>query len=230
MKEKITTVEFLKHSVYKKSITNFCSNFFISFIKDYLGTQEGYNNLVSLLKWDHDSDESQDLPVVFSEKENEDVIKTVSLIIKKIIENLVKENVAEEEFYSKIWSLISDDSLLATETEKMCAVILLFLDSRIPYFQMGQALQMDNKKYQKISKSINSEVSKALFVLNRGYSQYTEVASQLYKIINEIDSDEKRIVLLAKIIGSINLKYTMLFQKLQKMDFSDQESEDKEGL
>lgn len=213
MEKEISKTDFLKEVAFEKSLGNFCAYYYNLYIKNLLGTNDGFENFVLILKWDHNSNETIAAVEFFSEDEYKKTTSSIQPIIKKIIDNMINESVTEDEFYSRLWEFISGDSLFPSELEKICSIVALVLEPRIPYYELGQALQMDNDKYQEVSDSIDTEISRALFVLRCGYSQNTQVASQLYKIMKEIDDEEKRIVLLANVIGYFNAKFIRLYKK-----------------
>ena len=215
MLEGITLDKFL-HSASTQDIGAFCANYFKLYIKDYLGTDAGYDNFVSLLRWNKVSDETIELPTVFEKEEYSNALKDIHPGIKKLIDNMVTEQVEEKDFYLKLWEQISDKFQYAKEIDKVCVLIVLITDPRTPYFKLGKAMKMDNEQYQKIGNTIEQQISKAFFALRCGYEQNTEVASQLYSILQEIEDEEQRIVFLANIIGFFNAKYKVLYKKLQE--------------
>lgn len=215
MLEQITADQFL-HSVITKNIGDFCANYFKLYIKDYFGTDKGFENFVCFLKWNRISDETIEIPSLFEKEEYSRALKEIHPGIKKLIANMVAEQMEESDFYNKLWEQVSDDLQYAKEIDKICVLIALSVDQRIPYFKLGQALKMDNGQYQKVANTIEQQISKAFFALRCGYEQNTEVASQLYSILQEIEDEEKRIVFLATIVGFFNAKYKMLYKKLQE--------------
>ena len=84
---------------------------------------------------------------------------------------------------------------------------------------------MENYKYKEISDSISNEIAKAYFALQYGYTQKTELASQLYNIVKEQKSDEERIVLIANILGYYNSQIKMIYDRLKKEDTIDDNEE-----
>ena len=215
MLEQITADQFL-HSVITKNIGDFCANYFRLYIKDYFGTDKGFDNFICFLKWNRISDETIEIPSLFEKEEYGRALKEIQPGIKKLIANMVAEHVEEREFYLKLWEQVSDDLQYAQEIDKICVLVALSVDPRIPYFKLGQALKMDNGQYQTVANTIEQQISKAFFALRCGYEQNTEVASQLYSILQEIEDEEKRIVFLATIVGFFNAKYKMLYKKLQE--------------
>lgn len=225
MKNELTPKEFLAKAMYKKNIWDFCGNFYKTYLQDNSSEEKKLQNFIMLLEWNGESDETVEINELFSNEDYQKTSSNIFPVVKKIIENLVIENLDEKSFYKELLKKISDDVLFANELEKICAFVILFLEPRIPYFKLGQALKMDNEKYIEISNSIHNNISKAFFALQFGYSQKTELASQLYNIVKEQETEEERIVLIANILGYYNSQIKMLYDKL-KPDTSNDDNEE----
>lgn len=219
MENELTAKGYLKSAIFQKNIGNFCANYYNLFIKSNQNSETSLENFILLLEWNGNSNETFKIPEMFSNEEYQNTIKNnIESMVQKIVDNLVAENLEEKCFYGKIYKKISDDELFATELEKICAIIVLVLEPRIPYFKLGQALQMENDKFKEISDSIYKAVSKAYFALQYGYTQKTELASQLYNIVKELKNEEERIVLVANILGYFNSQLNMLYNRLKAND------------
>ena len=216
MKEILKPSDYLQKAIYKNNIWDFCGNYYRLYLSGDINYESKSHNFVSLLKWDGKTNESVAVDNLF-ERENYQATTTDILpVVKKIVDNLASENLNEDKFYKELFKKVCDEILFAKEIEKVCAIALLILNPKIPYFKLGKALTMDNAKYQEISSSLHDEISKAYFALQFGYTQKTELASQLYNIVKAQKNDEERIVLIANILGFYNSQIKVLYDKINE--------------
>lgn len=213
MRKKITQKEYLKKAAYKNSIWNFVGSYYKLYLEKGESAEQILQDFILLLKWDGTSNESFDVETMYQLDEYHQTSKDVFPVVQKIIGNLVTENLDETVFYEKLFAKTFDDILFASELEKICSLTILILDPKIPYYKLGPALQMGNEEFGEISKSIQEEISKAIFALQFGYSQKTELASQLYNIVKEQKDEKKRIVLIANILGFYSSQMEFLYEK-----------------
>lgn len=225
MKNELTQIEFLSKAKYKQSIWDFCGNYFNLYLKDTPNPDEQLKNFTLLLEWHGRSDETFEIGELFKKEDCQNTTNSILEVVNKIIDNLVTENLEEEDFYKKLLEKILDDVLFSTQLEKVCSIVIMILNPKIPYFKLGQATKMENDKYKEISNSISNEIAKAYFALQYGYTQKTELASQLYNIVKEQKSDEERIVLIANILGYYNFQIKMMYDGLKKEDTIDDSEE-----
>ena len=199
-----TVEDFLRTTNYKDDPINFCANYYLSFIKGVEKECDAKNNFICLLKWDGFTDEQFKSDMIYSKDDYQTVLIEVYGIVKKIIDNIVCEDIEENIFYDKVWEKFSDYILFPKEIDKVCVLCSLMLEPRIPYYRLGQALKMENDLYKDITLSIKEEISKSFYILQYGYTQKTEIASQLYKVVKCLSDENKRIVLIAHILDFYN--------------------------
>lgn len=218
MTEKVTNKKFLSSAEYKKSIFDFCANYYKIFLNCDCDSQSKLNNFKDLLKWRKKSDESLEVSPTFTEDEYKGATQKILEFIQNIIKNLIAENLDEEVFYEELYNKIFDNVLFPNDLEKICAITILVIDQRIPYFKLSQAMQMNNERFIEISSLISEDIDKAFFILSYGYEQKTEVASLLYELINNQQNDEQKIILLSNILGYYSTRIQLLIDKLSEED------------
>lgn len=218
MTEKMTNKMFLSSAEYQNSIFDFCAKYYDLFINCDCDFQTKINNFKDLLKWRKKSDESLEVPQTFSEDEYRTTAQKILEFIQNIINNLISENLEEDVFYNELYNKVFDNVLFPNDLEKICAITIIVIDQRIPYFKLGQAMQMDNESFAEVCSSISEDIDKAFFILSYGYEQRTEVASQLYKLIKNQQNDEQKIVLLSNILGYYSTHIQLLIDKLSEED------------
>ncbi len=226
MKNILKPSDYLERANYKNCIWDFCGNFYRSFLSNNITKDIKLQNFVLLLQWSGKSDESLAIDNIFPKDAYQKATTDVLPVVKKIVDNLVSENLDEDKFYKELFTKICDDILFTEEIEIICAITALILNPKIPYFKLGKAVTMDNDEYQEISLNLHREISKAYFVLQYGYAQKTELASQLYDIVKAQKQDEERIVLIANILGFYNSQMKILYDKLKEHIQSNEDIED----
>ena len=222
MEKILTQKDYLKTAKYRESIWDFCGNYYKLYINGIDDEQIGLENLILLLEWNGVSDESYDVRALYSKSDCDSAMKEIAPVVSRIVDNLVSENPEEDTFYKAIFDKINDTTLLTSEIEITCALVQLVLNPKIPYYKLGDALKMDDKKYKEITSSITTEISKAIFILHYGYSQKTELASQLYYLTKGFEDEEKRIVLIANILSYQNTQMRILYDMAKKNNNDEQ--------
>lgn len=226
MKNSLKPSDYLKRANYKNCIWDFCGNFYKLFLSGNIAENSKLQNFILLLQWSGKSDESLIVDNLFQRDVYQKTTTDILPVVKKIVDNLVSENLDEDQFYEELFTKICDDILFAEEVEIICAITAVILNPKIPYFKLGKAVQMDNDKYQEISLNLHAEISKAYFVLQYGYAQKTELASQLYNIVKAQKKDEERIVLIANILGFYNSQMKLLYDNLKAYIQNNEDVED----
>ena len=225
MGKRITQKEYLKKAVCKNNIWDFVGNYFKLYLEKENPAEKKLQDFILLLKWDGASNESFDVDTLFQLDQYHQTSEELLTVVQKIVNNLVNENLDEAVFYEKLFAKTFDDVLFAGELEKICALTILILDPKIPYYKLGPSMQMENEEFGRISESIQEEISKAIFALQFGFSQKTELASQLYNIVKEQKDEKKRIVLIANILGFYSSQMEFLFEKASSIIDGDADEE-----
>ncbi len=183
--------------------SDICAKYYSDFLKNEENISMAAEKLAYLLKWDYSSTKEKAVNVLYSQDEYAISIKKSSEIIEKIVDNMVNNNVDETVFYETLWKTISEKGLFPSDIDCIGAIIFLFASPKIPYFQLEEGLKMEDETFQLKSMDMIRQIQKAIYILNRGYEQKTEVASQLMKILLELDDIDKQTVFLANILGLI---------------------------
>lgn len=126
------------------------------------------------------------------------------LLLQCVI-SFTKENLEESEFYKKVYKYVFESGLFPRDEETQ-AVLLSFLAKRmveIPYYQVRNALSMSGEEYRSVAKCLRPQIERTIYMLNRGFRNRAEEASQIYDIFSEIDKREEQIVFLAILINIV---------------------------
>lgn len=165
---------------------------------------------------DVNSDKTVEVEERFPEEEYKDTYEAIQPIVDKLILNLVKKNETPERFYSLLWESLTNEIMFPTDLDRICALLCSLLSTFTPYFQMVESAEMDDETFMKIGEEISQQVKQAIFALNREYKQRTQVADQLISIFKDLDSEEKKVVFVAKLLGYYQMRQQQLLERLGK--------------
>lgn len=113
-------------------------------------------------------------------------------IAKKTINGLIKQNPPEEEFYHKLLIRLHDSVLLDTEEKQNAFFLAVWIDVRIPYYQINADFQMTSSEFFDIIRRNAPLINRIGFVINRGGISNPHQAALLMDLINSVpDKREK---------------------------------------
>lgn len=148
-----------------------------------------------------DSNGEKQLEKVFTEKDEDDYEDTYGKIVDGILEALLKKRLDSETFYQELWKGIQETPILKTEKEKAFAFYYIWIDVKIPYFELEPGIEMDNDEYNAIQKEILQEVKRARFILHVPAKQKTERTSRLVHMLDQFKDERKKAVFMAQIFN-----------------------------
>ena len=207
-------VEENKHCLY--DIFKACMDLLI---ENSDSAQEGFQYFLNQVQMPrYNSDE---IPEGFFNIEENEIDDPTQMRIREMESQIVKElifqDVSEKVFYGEIWKRMSDPLLVSDSYQKSYFLLRMWLDSRVPYYQLGLGVNMSNEAYKKCVQQVNSSYKKMLFAMNAGYPQKTQKASILMKIAEEIPSQEQRIVFWALTLGRLERQIIDLKQQVKEL-------------
>ncbi len=106
-----------------------------------------------------------------------------------------------EQFYNHLWEFISTNIMWSSMEEKAFALYYIAIDARTPYYNVGTGLKMSDDDYSTIQDEIFEAISEFRFIIALGFPQRTEEASLILNVINRMNTEEQKIVLLSRIIA-----------------------------
>lgn len=146
-----------------------------------------------------------------------------------LVNELISKDVSEDTFYEEMWKRISDTFLVPDIYQRSFFLYKIWLNPKIPYFQLGSGVEMDNDAYREYVNRLRLPYKKMLFAMNVGYPQKTQRASVLLKIFDEITDPNERIVFWCLTLGRLENIIVTLKNKLEGLttltEFSEEESE-----
>ena len=106
----LTPNEFLRKAEFNKSIVNFCAKYYELFLKNVSDIKEKLINFILLMEWRLESEETLEIETVYTPEEYASTYNNSLQLVKKIVDNLVNEDMDKEVFYSQLLAKISDIS------------------------------------------------------------------------------------------------------------------------
>lgn len=165
---------------------------------------------------------------LFDIKEDEIDLPTQNRIremASQVIKALIFQDVSVETFYTEIWKRISDKLLVSDSYQKAFFLYRMWMDPRVPYYQLGLGHIMDKETYKERVKQVMLPYRKMLFVMSAGYPRRTQKVSILMKIAEEIPDYEQRMVFWALTFEKLERQIAELKQQVQELKQQIQELE-----
>lgn len=160
-----------------------------------------------------ESSEEKRVEKIFSEEDKYQYTATYGKIIDGALEILLKKGLSKKQFYIELWDFIERNPILEDNKLKAFALFYIWIDVRIPYFEIEPGIKMGNDEYAEITKKLFEKLKKVRFILNAPTEQKTERASRLIKLLDEVKSEREKVVLMAQIL-SLSDKSEMIISKL----------------
>ena len=177
----------------------------ISFIKES-DEQEQLNIFITFLKEFNVSEyDSAKLNEQYNlSDEHYSYFMDISRTVERILQNLINSNVKEAQFYEALWTKFNDPVLFPNDDDKTALLLGLWLNVRIPYYQLAEGCIMENDEYEKLAKSMREELKKANFIIYSGIPQKTQRTSLLMDLADTITDTRKRTVFWSVVISIIS--------------------------
>lgn len=125
-------------------------------------------------------------------------------LIAGILDSLISDGREEDDFYCALWNEIQESRYFEQEKDKGYMLYEIWTDGRIPYYKMPEGIQMKNEEFKEIIEKNLDQIKKIIFVLNSKYSQRTERSSLLIRILDSLETEEDKAVILAQILAVID--------------------------
>ena len=162
-----------------------------------------------------ESSEEREAPMCFTEGEVLDYARAYGKIIDGILENLFRKKPGKEAFYNELWSKLTLKELFEDEKAQIFALYYVWIDVRIPYFELPDTIKLTAAEYQAGVDRLRSRIQEARFILFSDFEQWTEVSYLLLKLLDGIEDETERTVFLACVM---QIRDRMLLQsRAQRM-------------
>ena len=131
------------------------------------------------------------------------ITEDIYSLANRIVANLVRQRLPEESFYENLWEKISDETLLPDKQAQISFLMRLWLDPRIPYYQVGEGCTMDDDEFSRIRDAVWPAIKKALFILAIPFSQKTQRMSLIMELADGLKDDKEKAVFWAGIMSRL---------------------------
>ncbi len=138
--------------------------------------------------------------------ETKEMICSADSIAAQVVSSMVDKRVPASTFYDELWTKFTDDILLPSDEDKKCFLMSLWLDSRIPYFELDEGIEMSDDEYTDRIKQISGHISRAAFISSLNMDQKTKKASLLADEAMQISDRRDLAVFWAFAISTIEAK------------------------
>ncbi len=115
------------------------------------------------------------------------------------LENLCRRNLAEDEFYSCLWGLISDGNMFGEEEDRTLALLCALSNPRLPYVRFV-CPSMEDVRYETLSRRLAPKIRALRQIAARTFPQKTQEALAALSVIDTGETDEERAVMMAMLL------------------------------
>lgn len=208
------------------SIFEVCIEFYQRYLKDEDNKDISMELVKHLITQDIRTNRSNTITVNESLDEYYLLVSKNDKLVDQAVNNLIEKRVSEEEFYSRIWSFIFENVLFETDKEKISLLISLVNNGKIPYFQLNESIiEIEEEEYSEIAEQNIEMMKKAEFIMNLDYDAKTDTSSQLLALINSVDDEKTKAVILANAFGVLYDRISVLIDIIKSIN--DEEEDDK---
>lgn len=163
-----------------------------------------------------ESDGSMKLPVVITKREEAYLMRRYGSYVDQKLEQLLKENLEESEFYTKLTDFIFNDEMLQDGKAGSIAIFDCVIDKRLPYHKLDttSAITMDNDQFAEVMKSIGDEALKAIdSAMSHDFDQKTERAGVVLALIESRERREERAAMLIRAFSHYEKQILQLHER-----------------
>lgn len=129
-----------------------------------------------------------------------DYTRLYGKIVDGILENLLEQRPCKEKFYEILWKKLALNGLFENDLIRIFALYYIWIDMRIPYFELPETINFEEEKYRQIIEKHRSKIQEARFILSSNFTQWTQVSYHLLRLMDDIVSKEERTVFLSCIM------------------------------
>lgn len=156
-----------------------------------------------------DSSEAVRAESVISDEERRTLEEHYGKLINSTLEAIIRKKLTADEFYRTLWKTIDDNPVFEDEKTKAFAVYFIWIDARVPYYQLEPGMKMSNDDFFEIIRKKLDDIKKIRFILTAPMEQRTERASILLELLNGCNDEKEKTVLMAQILA-INSRFNQL--------------------
>lgn len=196
-----TVMEFLTHVDGK--VYSVCEAFYTTYLKACTQPKEAADQLRTFLEncITIESDSTLLVEGTYSEKDVGKTMGEINPILTKLVQNLMEQSPAEEQFYLELWIQLCNKALFPNDLAIISAIIALMYMPKIPYFCLPKVPIMEDEVYRDCSNRIQEQVKRAIYAIEADYPQRTQLAAQLMRLCSQIEGETEKTIFVAQILG-----------------------------
>lgn len=163
-----------------------------------------------------ESDGSMELPVVISKCEEVNLMSRYGSYVDQKLEQLLKENLEESDFYVRLADFIFNDEMLQDGKAGSIAIFDCVIDKRLPYHKLDttSAITMDDDQFAEVMKSIGNEALEAIdSAMSHDFDQKTERAGVVLSLIESRERREERAAMLIRAFSHYEKQIIQLHER-----------------
>lgn len=141
--------------------------------------------------------------------------ETVNAALLSYIRKGISENWNREQFYVHLWNFISTNVMWSAVEEKAFALYYIAIDVRSPYYNVGVGLKMSSDDYSKIQDEIFEAFREFKFIITLEIPERTEEASMVLRLLDRMETEEQKVVLISRILAYYNDKIERIIDKIK---------------
>jgi len=142
-----------------------------------------------------ESCEEVEIDAIISSNEEKVLEGKFSNVADEMIKSLVNQNLSKEEFYQDLWLSINSP-FFRDDRAKSLSLLRVLSDKRIPYYQIpDDGKKMNNADFKEIRLGLYEKTAKIRFLLTKEFSQKTEQADHILRVLDECSGDEKIVLM-----------------------------------
>lgn len=120
-----------------------------------------------------------------------------------------------QQFYHNLWEIFSYDVMWSNIEEKAFALYYIAIDSRTPYYNVGTGLKMNADDYSHIQDEVFEAIREFRFIMALDCPQRTEEASLVLNLLQRMETEEKKVVLLSRIFSYYTDRINKILNKVR---------------
>lgn len=102
-------------------------------------------------------------------------------------------------FYQKLYKHVFESDIFPKDEDSRVALLYLLGEEvpGMPYYPIVDLIKINGDKFKEIVERLTPQIYETRYMLGHEFSKKTERASQIYRIMNQVDSVEEKVVYLA---------------------------------
>lgn len=223
--KELNTVEGIKARIYgafstcSRSDVNFALELF-ELLCEQGGNQSQFLQYICELWGTIESNKESYVPERINEAKYNELKLMYGDYVDGSLNSLIRKGIVvgweRPQFYENLWNLIENNPMLTTVEEKAFALFYIAIDVKTPYFKVGTGLRMNGEDFSNIQDEIFDSYRKFLFVVSLEHEQKTQEASLVLDILEHLETEEQKVVLMSRIISYYNQRVERIIEKINR--------------